>query len=227
MLWRILVKLINLPIICLLYFGMALCVVPELHGVSVILGLPWDFVEGGLDSLVFGKWMLIMGVPILINGMILERAKQVEIFFTLRMRKRKRFQQWILAACLVAGIIWGVILTIGIWCNLGVNMAVKVSPLLFSNLFMWEVIQIILYFYCQKAAWSGWITFLLNGGGGLLGLYIPLLSRYIPSFWGMLCRSSFGQEQLYEISFYVIMICSNIFVGLLGIAIMTKERSER
>ncbi len=226
MLWRILGKLINIPIVCLFYLGIALCIVPEQHGVSVVLGLPQNFMEGGLDALVFGKWMLILGIPLLINGIILERGKQIEIFFTLRMRKRKCFPQWILAVCLITGILWGVTLTIGIGCRLGADMAVKVSPLLLSNLFMWEVIQITLYFYYQKAAWSGWVTFLLNGGGGLLGLYIRPLSRFIPSFWGMFYRSSFGQKQPGGMPHYIIMICVNIFFGFLGIAIMTKGRRE-
>ncbi len=228
MLWQILSKLINIPLLCLFYCGLAFIISPAQYGNSVLLGLPWDFTDGGLDPFVYGKWLMITIIPVLVNGIILERGKQIEIFFTLRMRKRGSFQLWMLSACSCTAILWGVVLTLGVLFIYEADTAVMTCPLLISNLLLWSVIQITLYFMFHHAVWSGWVTFLLNAGGGFLGLYIRPLSRFIPSFWGMFIRSSFMPEQVYGIHNlnYFLMIFANIFFCLSGILILLKGRRD-
>lgn len=51
------VQIVNFPGMLLYYFIMTVCILPEIHGVCVVFGLPSQFLESGVDAIAFGRWL--------------------------------------------------------------------------------------------------------------------------------------------------------------------------
>lgn len=221
--FRILSGFVNLPAVLLFYLMMAVCIVPEQHGVPVVFGLPGDFAQGGLDTLVFGKWMLLLCVPVLVDGIVLERGRQIEIFSKLRMKNRQDFTRAIWLACMAMSLIWSSFLTIGTALEFGIGKALALFPLLASNLYFWTALQVTLYVYSRKASWIGWAPVLLSGVSCLGSLYVPGVFWGMPSVWGMLCGSSLWREGIYCPMSYPVMILLNLMAGAVCLWLANKR----
>lgn len=206
---------IKLPLLCLFYIAMMMCIIPELHGTFVVLGIPWDFAQGGIDMIVFGRWMLIVGISVLVNGIILEKGRKIEIFIRIRNKKQQDFYRGMIGTCVILNVVWGMILSIGTAFYLGISTALIMFPLLTSNLLFWSMLQVFLDFYLHRNFINGITIIFFNGGSCLFGIYHREISCYLPSFWGMLCRSAFGTDQLQMKNSYLKMIMLNIIIGMI------------
>lgn len=220
------VQIVNFPGMLLYYFIMTVCILPEIHGVCVVFGLPSQFLESGVDAIAFGRWLLVAEVPILMNGIILKRGSQIELFSKLRMKKRKCFQAKMIVVCAVSGIIWVFALAMGVIKITGIKTALQLIPMAASNILMWEAVQVMIYFLFKKAFWSGAVILLINGGSCTVGLYMKSIFRYMPAAWGMLCRSSLWQEPADEFMRYGYMIVANMIVSVICVIITIKIEGD-
>lgn len=182
--------------------------------------------EGGLDAIVFGKWLLVVEAPILVNGIILERGSRIELFSRLRMKKRTSFQTKMMVACVVSGVIWVAVLTVGVMWFKGGRTALHMIFLVIFNIFMWETMQVMIYYCFKNAFWSGVAILLINGGSCLAGLYIKPVFQYMPAAWGMLCRSSLWMESVDILIRYENMIVASISVTVICVIITMKKEGD-
>lgn len=219
-------QIINLPGMLFYYLIMSVYILPEIHGIQVVFGLPSQFMEGGMDGVAFGKWLLVVGVPILVNGLILERGSQIELFSRLRMKKRNSFRIKMLAFCVVSGVIWSSVLSVGVMWMTDVKTALLSFMITVCNMLMWETVQVMLYDCFKKAFWSGAAILLLNGGSCLVGLYRKSVFQYMPAAWGMFCRSSSWPESTDGSINYIAMIAASVGVAVLCILITMKREGE-
>lgn len=226
MLLIMIVQLVNVPRMLLYYFIMAVCILPKIHGVRVVLGLPSQFMEGGLDAIVFGKWLLVVETPILVNGIILERGSRIELLSRLRMKKRTSFQTKMVAACAASGTIWMTVLTVGVMWFEGGKTALHMIFMMVFNIFMWETMQVMIYYCFKNAFWSGAAILLINGGSCLIGLYMKPVFQYMPAAWGMLCRSSLWLESADILIRYEYMIVASISVAVICAIITIKKEGD-
>lgn len=218
-------QFVYFPAVFLYYLIMAACLLPETHDIRVVFGLPPDFADGGMDTLVFGKWLLITEVPLLVNGLILERGSQIELFSRIRLKKKTGFRSKLTLSCMKYGVLWAAVLTVGATGFTDIKTASFLFPLTLSNLFLWEAVQVMIYFCFKKAFWSGAAILLFNGGSCVAGLYLRSIQSYMPAFWGMLCRSSQWSESSGLPMNYFYMIAANLAVTAVCI-IFTSQKEE-
>ncbi len=219
-------QIVNFPGMLLYYFIMAACILPEIHGVRVVFGLPPRFMEGGMDAIVFGRWLLVAETPILVNGLILERGSRIELFSMLRMKKRNSFRIKMLMLCVASGVIWSAVLGAGVLWSTDGKTALLYFIITVCSIIMWETVQVMIYFCFKKAFWSGAAILLLNAGSCLVGLYRESVFAYMPSAWGMLCRSSSWREPADGAISYPAMIAASVCVAVICIWITGKREGE-
>lgn len=219
-------QILNLPGVLFYYIIMAACILPEIHGIRVVFGLPLQFMDGGMDAVVFGKWLLVAEVPILVNGMVLERGSQIELFSRIRLKKTNRFRIKLLVSCVIFGSIWVAVLAAGVMWLIDVKTALSLIPVAISSVFMWEAMQVMIYFCFKKAFWSGAAVLLVNGGSCLVGLHMKSVFQYMPAAWGMLSRSSLWLKPAYMPISYIYMIAANVGVAVICIIIAIKKEGD-
>ena len=208
---------LNVPAVLLLYVAAAMVLVPDFHGISVVLGLPYDFFSSGMDYMVFGRWLLVTAIPILVNGLLLERGSRIGVFIKIRGRQREDFCRKTAAACIENHAVWCCFLTLCLAFTKGIFTAAEAFLPLQTNALLWESILAVLYYRGKASASSGWITILILGIFCLVGLHVPSLSHLLPPFWGMLCRNSGTQ--------YGTRIALNLAASAIVLACL-REREE-
>lgn len=213
---------LKIPMLFACYILLAGIVARPLHGYSVVLGLPYGFSGAGKDSVVFGKWLLITGIPIMVNGLMLRRGSGINAQVKIRLKKKHKYCQMLALECIWLNTIWAILLTSFLVVEQGWGNALKAFLLLQSNIVLWESIQISL-FYRKPAgvseSSSGWITIGLNGASCLIGLHITSLYKFLPSFWGMFCRSCIENS----IKSYCMMLVLNVVISMLLLVLLHEE----
>lgn len=156
---------------------------------SIFLGIPPAEVIGEIDLMQVGKWTALCSVPLLANGVILERSHQIELFSVLRVKKRLFLRGREVYACVACTFAWAVgVFGVSAW-QLGSSKAIRIFFLLLPNLLLWDGISLVSYALCKRTAWSGGISLALIGGSCLIGVHLPSWMRYLPSTWGMLSQT--------------------------------------
>lgn len=157
---------------------------------SIFEGIPPAEMAGEIDLVQLGKWIALCSIPLLANGVILERSRQVELFSSLRARKWKlRLRE--VSASATCTVVWAIcIFATAIW-RLGNEKSLEFLQLFLPNLLLWSAASFTSYSLSKKATWSGCVPIALVGGSCLIGFYFPQCLPYLPSTWGMLSLAAF------------------------------------
>lgn len=198
------------PIIGIIFLGGAFCIAHPVHGILVSLGIPAAVAGGSVDSLVFSRWLLMISVPLLANGFYLVRMNRIRMFVCLRLTSRVYFGNYLLGGCAVHAVLWAFMLCcITCWQFPVTHIAVFFLLLLLQFL-LWGFVSLLLYLVCQKAAWSGIAALMSAGIAFLISAYLPQLTNYMPSTWGMYARSDLfvpNGEPATQMIFLLIVLC--------------------
>lgn len=157
--------------------------------VPIFMGVPSSEVVGEIDLMTVGKWSALCSIPLLANGIILERSRQIELFSVLRVKTRKHFRLHQVKACVICTFIWAAVIFGVTACQLKKRMAVEIFILLLPNLLLWNGIGLVFYALSKKASWSLSMPLALVAGSCLIGAHIPSWLPYVPSTWGMLSQT--------------------------------------
>lgn len=156
---------------------------------TIFMGIPPVILIGEVDLMQVGKWTALCGVPLLANGVILERSRQIELFSVLRVKKCLFLRAREVYACVACTFAWAVgVFGASAW-QLGGSKAIRIFILLLPNLLLWDGVGLASYALCKKTTWSGGISLALIGGSCLIGVHLPSWIPYLPSTWGMLSQT--------------------------------------
>ncbi len=193
------------------------------RGISVFLGFPADFGGEAANNAVFGKWLLISCIPIVLNGYALEEGRRIDNSLKIRLRTKKDFLR-IYAWC--GGkitIIWVGYLALFTAFETGIRNVVLAFPMVLSGLFLLQMLQMVLFFRIsakQAGGTSGVLTILLNGGLCLTGIKNPEISSFLPPFWTMLSRNHPSDD---PVRYVISLILNLLFSTLLMKVLRDKE----
>lgn len=218
-------KITRWPVVAAFYVLVLYCVSTPVHGTYVFLGITPAAVRGDVDYIAFSRWLLMMSAPVLVNGYFLDRSKQIEIFTCLRMKSMSKMSFCLLGGCAINSTLWVFALCIAALFKIEINNITYLISVLWPNFLIWMLIATIVYFLCNKAAWSGVIVIAVIGGSFLVGEHIPMLCKYVPSTWGMLCRSVLYQDAGYSLTYMItvnLLLCV-ICVGLFSYVVQKRE----
>lgn len=208
-------KIIRWPIVAVFYIAVVLCSLEPAGGEFVIFGLEKALSPVAVNYAAFSRWLLMMCVPVLVNGYYLERCVTLETFIRLRMRKRSQFSIFMTCGCVFNSVIWALSLYAGGVLKFGAASMAGQLILLLPNLLFWTALTVRAYLGLGRAPWSGPLCVAIIGCAHLLGEYVPALERFMPSAWGMRCRSSFDSggyiSALYMITMSV-LLCAAVFL---------------
>lgn len=185
--YQILKYTCNLPVVMIVYFILLIVLFQD---PAAFQGLPNSGVAGEVDDTRLGKWLVIICVPLLVNGVILERCQKIELFTMLR--TNSNMQLYILGACLVPTILWTVCQFPFLLWHFDVAVATEIWSLETPNTLMWNAAGLLSYALTRKAAWCGFVPLAVLGSSCLLGCRVPKWLPFLPSTWGMFCHSTFS-----------------------------------
>lgn len=187
----ILSSCINLYITIMFYLSaLFVCVFLPSPNSNILLGIPQSVVAGDIDYPLFGRWIVLMITPLVVNGVIMERATRIELLSTVRFGNRARYKMYLIAACCFNTSVW-VLMYIFLAVFLVHEMYIlPFSIIVFSSYLMWTTLGFTLFNLTGKKSWSGIVLVFLIGGTYLLGERFPVLSKYMPGMWAMTCRST-------------------------------------
>ena len=152
---------------------------------AIFEGISIAALEGELDLLQIGKWTALCSIPLLADGVIWERSRQIELFCRVRVNKAQ-LRLGIVSTCAFCATVWAIcICGTAVW-RLGVKNGIQFFLLFLPNQLLWSAVGLVGYTRSKKAAWSSCIPIALIGGFCLIGSYFPKLLPYLPSTWGML-----------------------------------------
>lgn len=202
----ILKSCVNLPVTIWFYLSVLFtCVFLPQPNFNIILGIPQSIVSGSIDYLLFGRWIVLMITPLIVNGAILEKAVMIETLSTIRFRNRMTYKKYLMATCCLNTEVWVLMYFILALFTVHNMDILSFSIIVLSSYLMWATLGFALFFLTGKASWSGIFLVFLIGGTYLLGEHFPILSKYMPSVWAMACRSTACEETGYEASYFFAM----------------------
>lgn len=187
---RLIKVAISIPVTALFYIAILIMVSIPTHGVNVVLGVPSNVFTGDLDSLLVGKWLLMMCAPLVVQGQLLENSQKIALFAKLRLHKQKYFRFHVLGACLLVAVVWSISLVLLTVFMEDWETAISVLCMLLPNSLMWSVGNVYLYYAFRKKARSGIMLLGLMGASCILSFYAPNLASILPSTWGMFTWAS-------------------------------------
>lgn len=183
---------------------------------AIFEGIPLAELTGEINLTLVGKWTALCGIPLLANGVILERSRQVELFSRMRVKKC-RLQLRVVVACVTCVVVWAVCVFIATVWRLGSGKGLPSFQLLLPNLLLWDAIGLVSYAWNQRATWSGCVSIALISGSCLIGLRFPQWLPYLPSTWGMLslaivCDEYGGLPFMSTASLILAAVCYFIYI---------------
>ena len=199
-------KMIRWPAVAVFYLAVLFLIREPVHGNYIFMGIPAAAVRGEVDYLAFSRWLLMMSAPILASGFFLERSSRIELFARLRMKDRKQWNIRQLSAGVAIATTWALSLgLLSVFC-VGMETAVQVFLLLWLSFVLENFLLMSVFLLSGKAAWSGVISILLTGGLFLFGEHVHGVGRYLPTMWGMFCRSAHDQPDGYSFWLSIILL---------------------
>ncbi len=185
--------LLCLPKWLLICLALAIAFSFPLRQEAIFEGIPPAEVAGEIDLTQVGKWTALCSIPLLANGVILERNRRIELFSSLRVKKL-HLRLRVVGVCMTCVVVWAVcIFGVAVW-RLGCRKGLESFQLLFPNLLLWSAVGLVSYAWSQKATWSGCVPIALISGSCLIGLHFSQWLPYLPSTWGMLSLAVFCGE---------------------------------
>lgn len=217
---------INIPIVILIYaLALMICISPQKPDFSILLGIPPFYISGDIDYLLLGRWLVLVCTPLTVNGIIMERASYVETFSVVRFRNEFQYKKCIVGASFINVTIWAVLYVISGIVYLNSSEIILFSLVVVSSYLMWTVIGAVLYFFFGKESSSGVVVVLLVGGTYLLSERIPWISKFMPSIWGMVCRTSTYEENGCAALYFVVM---NLILMVVGVfCLYWREKNNK
>lgn len=197
---------INLPLIILLYLSaLLLCVLLPQPNFEILLGMPQSDVAGDIDYLLFARWIILMTIPLIVNGVIMERSTKIELLSTIRYRSRRSFRESVLIACWFNTIIWVLVYILLAAVFIHGTSILSFSLVTASGFLMWATVGFALFYITGRKSWSGVILIFLIGGTYLLGERSPELAKFMPGMWIMTCRTTVCQKTGFAAIYFIAM----------------------
>lgn len=193
------------------------------RGEYIVFGLDRTMGEG-VNYIALSRWLLLMCTPLVLNGVYFEKITQLETFICVRMKKLSEFRILLLIGAILNSLLWAVCLFIGAVFKSSFKFALSQFVLSATNLAMWSAAEVILYLRFVRASWSGILSIGIVGGAYLLSEYIPILERFSPAIWGMLCRSKVYYKNGYQMLYMLLM---NIFICVILAVICCSSGSKK
>ena len=78
---------LNIPLCVMLFATVLFCIAVPTHGVNILQGVPPSEFAGDFDSLLVGKWILMMFTPMVVQGQLLENSRKIALFAKMRLQK--------------------------------------------------------------------------------------------------------------------------------------------
>lgn len=179
-----------LPKWLLICLALAIAFSFPLRQEAIFEGISPAEVAGEIDLTQVGKWTALCGIPLLANGVILERSRRIELFSRLRVKKI-RLRLRVVGVCVTCVVVWAVcIFGAAVW-RLGSGKGLESFRLLLPNLLLWSAVGLVSYALSKRATWSGCVPIALISGSCLIGLHFSQWLPYLPSTWGMLSLAVF------------------------------------
>lgn len=205
-----------LPKWLLICLALAIAFSFPLGQAAIFEGISPAEVAGEIDLAQVGKWTALCSIPLLANGVILERSRRIELFSRLRARKL-RLRLRVVGACVACVVAWTICIFGAAAWRLGIGKGLESIQLLLPNLLLWSAIGLVSYAWSKGATWSGCIPIALIGSSCLLGLHLPHWLPYLPSTWGMLslvtsCTEYGGALFMSVSSLMLATICNFIYI---------------
>ena len=146
---------LNIPLCVMLFATVLFCIAVPTHGVNILQGVPPSEFAGDFDSLLVGKWILMMLTPMVVQGQLLENSRKIALFAKMRLQKHWYFRVNALSSCLILSIIWGISLAVLSFFTGDIDTVALAFAVLLPNLILWIIANTNLYDCFGKKSLSG------------------------------------------------------------------------
>ncbi len=177
-----------------MYF-LALAVLTHDGGRNVLLGIPPSLIRGDFDLISFSGWLLMMAVPVLVDGCLLAYIGRIKLFVCIRFRNWNDWSTYLFVLCFFGTLYWSILQSAALFLNTGLHEALSASVLLLANNMLWLALTLTLFYLTKAASICILVPVFLQGGTFLLGEYVSFLRIWMPADWSMVCRT----EKLWEL----------------------------
>ena len=192
---------LNIPLCVMLFATVLFCIAVPTHGVNILQGVPPSEFAGDFDSLLVGKWILMMFTPMVVQGQLLENSRKIALFAKMRLQKHWYFRVNALSSCLILSIIWGISLAVLSFFTGDIDTVALVFAVLLPNLILWTVANTNLYYCFGKKSLSGIVLLGMMGISCILSFYFPSIAFLFPSTWGMINHvPQFGASAMFGLN---------------------------
>lgn len=191
---------------------------------KIIYGLPRSEVLGIINVVSFSKWAIMMALPIVLNITYLNKLQTVMVFIQLRLRKSYYYSLLQIYGCALNALLWSVILLVISGIKTSASFSMLIVPVIVGNQFLWATVCILIFNAVKAPSISGPVVIGLISFVYFLGEYYPKIERFIPTSWGMVCRSSLFTAAGISIIF---MILCNWLFSLLGVSFILITHRQR
>lgn len=181
---------ISLPFTGIFYTVTALvCVFVSTNYIDILHGLQKAESIGEINLRALAGWLVIIFLPHIINGILLDRCNRIRIFSCVRTKSVSQYNISVYMTCLMNSCLWGVIL----WVIHLLVSRVHVFALLFvlvTHIIMWTSVMLLIYALTNGAA----VAFVAAPLICVLSIGFSCsnnsISDYMISCFGMLTRGS-------------------------------------
>lgn len=187
------VKLFNnvIPVfivIPLYVFIALLCVYTFFINEDIIYGFSKESIGGSSLRKIAG-WLVILFIPHIINGLIIERCNRISVFSCIRMRSILQFENLVYTVCFLNSFLWSFII-IAIHIFVSKEYLIELFFVLSTHILMWTALLISLYSLTNKKTIAFAIAPLICVLSIGISNQCDNCSGYMISSLGMLRRSS-------------------------------------
>lgn len=193
----------------------------RISGQNVVLGLERAQILGEIDYTALVRWLAMMTLPLLINGFYISRCRRIELFSILRFQKRESWLEQMMLGCIFITVCYAVLLVLPLFFSHPVQVILSAWLLLMLNMLLWTELLFLLNMLFPKASWSGILCAAVICGIYVVGEQFPSISQWIPTAWGMYCRTDMGSINGASVLFCAAANMGTIgIVGTIGVAIL-------
>ena len=209
---RLLMNTISIPLTVVVYFCIAfMCIFNNSGYNDVIYGIENVESVSEISIKVLAGWILILFLPYIINGIILERSNTVKIFCYVRTRSKALYDRSVHIVCMINSMLWGIII-----CSVHLSFDRKHFGELFlvlvSHIIMWTSVMLFLYCITNKATISIVLAPLICVASIGISCNNERFSNYSISSIGMLYRGTIYNDNGLSPSIQVII---NIVISVI------------
>lgn len=145
---------ISIPLTGIIYLCIAfMCVFNNVVYTDVLYGMENAESISEINLKVLAEWILILFLPHIMNGIILERCNAIQIYSYVRTRSMALYYRNVHLICLMNSLLWGIILSSVHLCY-DRKYSRELFIVLIPHIIMWTSVMLFSYFITKKATIS-------------------------------------------------------------------------